>query len=341
VFGIRHPCSSPLAAPVRMLLKGSTPPKVLVASTSPDAVNHNAPIRDALRDGFAEVLGASAVRASPLELAGEAVAEFRPSLVVALGSVAVDAAPLRGLARSVRRTGARLAFWLHDDPYEFDYAVKAEALADHVFTNDRWALPHYRHPSVSHLPLAACRRTHDRPVRPMAERDLDLFFCGAGFPNRIALLERARGRLAGCRVEVRGAGWPAALPFAENIRLSPAAMADRAGAARLTLAIGRDLDIANRRYRLPASTPGPRVFEAALAGAPQLCFTAGLEILDYFEEGREILLFDEVDEIAEAIARSHREPAAFEAMAARARARVLDAHTYRHRAETILAVMSA
>ncbi|AWB23212.1 glycosyl transferase family 1 [Methylobacterium currus] len=324
-----------------MLLKGSSPAKVLVASTSPDAVNHNASIRDALRDGFADVLGASAVRASPLDLAGEAIAGFRPSLVVALGSVAVDAASLRGLARSARRAGARLAFWLHDDPYEFDYAPKAEALADHIFTNDRWAVPHYRHPSVSHLPLAACRRTHDRPVRPMAGRILDLFFCGAAFPNRVALLERAQGSLSGLRVEVRGAGWPAALPFAENIRMSPAAMADRASEARFTLAVGRDLDIANRRCQLPASTPGPRVFEAALAGVPQLCFAAGLEILDYFEEGREILLFDDVHEIADAIARSHREPAVFEAMAERARARALDAHTYRHRAETILAVMAA
>ncbi|WP_082712508.1 glycosyltransferase [Methylobacterium indicum] len=85
----------------------------------------------------------------------------------------------------------------------------------------------------------------------------------------------------------------------------------------------------------------PRVFEAALAGTPQLCFAAGLEILDYLEEGREILLFDDVHEIAEAIARSHREPAAVLAMAERARARVLDGHTYRHRAETILAAMAA
>ncbi|TGD94629.1 CgeB family protein [Methylobacterium nonmethylotrophicum] len=324
-----------------MVLKGVSPAKVLVVSTSPDAVNHNATIRDALRGGFEDVLGAPAVRASPLELAEDAVAEFGPSLVVALGSVAVDAADLRALARGVRRAGARLAFWLHDDPYEFDYAPRAEDLADHVFTNDRWALPHYRHSSVSHLPLAACRRTHDRPVRPMAQRALDLFFCGAAFPNRIALLERAQASLAARRVEVRGAGWPASLPFAENTRLTPSGMADRASAARLTLAIGRDLDIANRRFRLPASTPGPRVFEAALAGAPQLCFAAGLEILDYFEEGREILLFDDVLEIDDAIARSHREPAAFEAMAERARARALDAHTYAHRARTILAVMAA
>lgn len=324
-----------------MLLNGSSSAKVLIVSTSPDAVNHNASIRIALRDGFAEVLGAAAVRESPLELAEEATSDFHPSLVVALGSVAIDAAPLRGLARSARRAGARLAFWLHDDPYEFDYGPKAEALADHIFTNDRWALPHYRHPSVSHLPLAACRRTHDRPVRPMVERELDLFFCGAAFPNRIALLERAQASLVGRRVEVRGAGWPASLPFAENARMSPAAMADRASEARLTLAVGRDLDIANRRAQLPASTPGPRVFEAALAGAPQLCFAAGLEILDYFDDGREILLFDDAPGIAEAIARSYREPAAFEAMAARARARALDAHTYAHRARTILSVMAA
>ena len=48
-----------------MLLKGTSPAKVLVVSTSPDAVNHNVPIRDALRDGFAEVLGAPPRRPPP------------------------------------------------------------------------------------------------------------------------------------------------------------------------------------------------------------------------------------------------------------------------------------
>jgi hypothetical protein len=39
----------------------------------------------------------------------------------------VEAAPLRSLARSARRAGARLAFWLHDDPYEFDYRSRVRS----------------------------------------------------------------------------------------------------------------------------------------------------------------------------------------------------------------------
>ena len=36
--------------------------------------------------------------------------------------------------------------------------------------------------------------------------------------------------------------------------------------------IGRDLDIVNNRFNIIAETPGPRTFDMALSGAPQLMF---------------------------------------------------------------------
>ncbi|SFH03837.1 spore maturation protein CgeB [Methylobacterium gossipiicola] len=312
--------------------------KVLVTSTFQDGLNTNAVIRPNLAEGFTEILGADTVKAVPLDLAPGAIRQFRPDLVVAVGSIVPDASDLRGLRRAADGVGAELALWLTDDPYEFDYAFKAELTADIIFSNDSWAVHHYRHGNVHHLPLAASRTRHFRALVPVAEREHVVFFCGVAYPNRVALIRRADALLSRHPVAILGADWPSDIRCAANRRLSPAEMADHAAGARLTLNIGRDLDIANRRFALPPATPGPRTFEVALAGSAQLYFATGLEICDLFEPGREILLVDGVADIARAIEQALDDPAAIQAVAARAQARALREHTYAQRAARILAL---
>lgn len=311
-------------------------PHVLVTSTFPDALNRNPGIRSDLAEGFAELLGAERVRHTPLELAVAAVRATRPDVVIAVGSLVPDLADLRALRRAADAVGAVLIFWLTDDPYEFDYAFKAELYADIVVSNDSWAAQHYRHPDVHHLPLAAAPDRHFRPIASVAERETVLFFCGVAYPNRVALMRRIDDLLCRHVVEILGAEWPDTLRCAVNRRLTPAQMADYAAAARLTLNIGRDLDVANRRLSLPQATPGPRTFEVALSGSAQLFFVTGLEICAHFEPDTEILLVDGAADIARAIERSLDEPAAIEAIARRAQARALREHTYRHRAARLL-----
>lgn len=311
-------------------------PRVLVTSTFPDALNRNPGIRSDLAEGFAELLGSERVRHLPLELAASAIAASRPDLVIAVGSLVPDLSNLRGLRRAADAVGAVLVFWLTDDPYEFDYAFKAELYADIVVTNDSWAAQHYRHPDVHHLPLAAAPNRHFRPVRPVNERDTVVFFCGVAYPNRVALIGRVDNLLSRHVVEILGAGWPDTLRCAVNRRLTPTQMADYAAAARLTLNIGRDPDIANRRLSLPQATPGPRTFEVALSGSAQAYFVTGLEICDHFEPETEILLIDGVADIARAVERALDDPDAIEAIARRAQARALREHTYRHRAARLL-----
>jgi spore maturation protein CgeB len=313
--------------------------RVTVTSTVPDALNTNWPIRTYLADGFREAVGEAQVAEAPFELATEAIARGKPDLVVAVGGVAIDGTDLRPLRRAADRADARLAFWLHDDPYEFDYAFRAEALADVIFSNDAWAVPHYRAQEVHHLPMAGCPKRHFREILPPSERAIGLFFCGVGYPNRIALLRRARQALERQVTVVRGDNWPDDLPFARNQRLSPDEAADCARHAMLTLNIGRDLNLANRRYGLPPSTPGPRTFEVALAGCAQLYFVTGLEIADYFEPGREIVLCDSAAELADILLRAAEEPEYFVEIAAAAQRRALQEHCYRHRAERILATL--
>ena len=310
--------------------------RVLVTSTFTDALNRNTGIRACLADGFRELLGSEGVVTVPLELASGLIRAFRPDLIVAVGSVVPDASDLRGLRRAADETGAQLAYWLHDDPYEFDYAFKAELTADVVFTNDAWAVHHYRHGSVHHLPLAAAPACHYRDLVPVADRATVVFFCGVAYANRVALIRRADDLLSRHPVAIHGTDWPSDIRCASNRRLTAAEMADHAADARLTLNIGRDLDIANRRLSLPQATPGPRTFEVALAGSAQLYFATGLEICDHFEPGAEILLVDGVRDIARAIEQALDDPASILAIAERAQARALQDHTYRRRAERML-----
>ena len=321
-----------------------TPPpafRILVTSLLAHRLNSNAAIRDYLAWGFSEILGPSAVGTCPLETADAEIRAQKPHVIVAVGSLASDTTDLRRLRRAADAAGAALAFWLHDDPYEFDYSFKADGCADLVFSNDAWAVPHYSHPRVHHMPLAASRAVHYRPLAPMDERDLTLFFCGVAYSNRIDLLRRAEQVLSGQRVAILGSDWPPDLDMAENRRLSPSQMADHARRSKLTLNIGRDLNIANRRLALPSSTPGPRTFEIALSGSAQIYVVSSLEIEDYFVPDREIILVDDVAGIGRAIERARDEPEAILDIARQGQARALRDHSYADRARRMMTIWAA
>lgn len=314
--------------------------RVAITSLTSDRLNTNHAIRDYLDEGFREVLDPGLVASCPLEEVERTIRAFEPDLIVAVGSLARDETDLGRLRRSADAAGSRLAFWLHEDPYEFDYAGRAD-VADVVFSNDPWSAAHYRHPRAHHLPLAASPRHHLRTVTPCAERSCALFFCGVGYPNRVDVLRRAGSILRPYPVAVLGAGWPSDLGFAENRRLTQAEMSDGAQGARLTLNLGRDFDIANRRLSLPSTTPGPRTFEVALAGSAQLYLATDLDVLTYFEKESEIVLIDGLSDIAAALERAYDEPDAIDAIARRAQARALRDHCYRNRARRILELCAA
>jgi spore maturation protein CgeB len=315
--------------------------RVLVTSAVPDTVNTNSIIRTYLADGLREVLdnGQGQINDIPFELAADMVTQLRPDLVIVVGGVALDSVDLRQLRRVADATGSKIAFWLHDDPYEFDYAFRAEAIADVIFSNDSWAVHHYKAKHVHHLPLAGCPKRHFREILPKIERGISLFFCGIGYPNRVDLLRRAKKILEQQNTVIRGDNWPADLSFAKNQRLSTAEMADCAQHAMLTLNIGRDLNIANQTYELPPSTPGPRTFEIALAGCAQFCLVTDLEVTDYFTPDDEIILFDSIRDFENVLSRLAMDPEYFVEVGRAAQQRALTEHCYRNRAKKILEVI--
>lgn len=314
--------------------------RVLVTGASPDNENRNTILRSYVAEGFRQELGDAAVTHVPLEVALATVQRQRPDLVVCFGSCMPDDADYLELRQYCDKSGAVLAFWLHDDPYEFDFSYRIRGIADLVFSNDRWAAQHYNHPHAYHLPLAASREAHWRPLNP--SKDIGVFFCGVAFANRIRLVKDLKPVLQKFDTRILGDQWPEGeLPFARNRRLSNDDLSRQYSRALVTLNMGRDYHYANDRYKLDPSTPGPRTFEAAMAGTTQMYFVESLEIEDYYVPDKEIVLYNSVAEFERKLRALMDDVHACIGVAAAAQERTLRDHTYRNRAASILATVAS
>jgi spore maturation protein CgeB len=308
--------------------------RVQVCGASPDSVNNNVVLRHYVATGFRSLAQVSSVCVCSLETAEQTAREFQPGLIVVFGSCMPSTSHYLGLKEAALDIGACLAFWLHDDPYEFDFAYKIIPLADLIFSNDRWATTHYAHPRVHHLPLAADPSAHSREWQ--SDKVRDVFFCGVGFPNRVSLLRDCVQALMPFSVSVMGSEWPNDVPFARNERIPNAEMPDWCANSLVTLNLGRRFNLANSRFSLEASTPGPRTFESAAACTVQCFFVEGLEIEDYYQEGSEILLFDTPLELSRQVEMLRDDRPRAEAIARASKQRTLRDHTYANRAASIL-----
>lgn len=309
-----------------------------VASSFPEARNRNLGIVADLAEGFREVLGAEQVHVVPFQGMDLHVQRLRPTLVVLVGSALLPRSNYRDMAQACRRVGAVFAFWTVEDPYEFDAACKFTEFADLVFTNDAWANCFYDHERVHHLPTAASPRWHVDLDR-YDERPVEVFFCGVGFPNRQMLITDALPVLERRRSVILGENWAVQTSgVVANRRLSPHELAAYYASSRCVLNIGRDFSFANDRRRLQAVTPGPRTFEAAMAGSVQLYFQPSRFLDDYFELGTELLSFESVDELDLVLEGVLSDPAGSQAIAEAGQRRALAEHTYAMRAKTIIAL---
>jgi len=310
-------------------------PRVAVVSACRDELNTNRDLRTHLAEGFAAVCGSENVLCVSEASAERSIPPHEPNLIVVFGTIMPDDVDLRTFRRLADRCGAHLCVWVHDDPYELDTGYRASAVADTIFTNDSGAVDFYRHPACFHLPLAASPTAH---FRELGERFVcDLFFCGYGYANRIALFNDLRGDLQPYRTLVLGDAWPGDDALFSNRRISKELLVDFYALSRCTISIGRNYDIGNARYELASSTPGPRTFEAAMSGCAQLHFVTGFEICDYFEPDSEILLFDSPADFSAQIRTLVENPPRLASIRKAAQARALRDHTYANRAATILA----
>lgn len=321
------------------VLPGGNRGSILVFRTMPDHRNWNTSIEQSISSALARVARQCVIHRSSVQTTLDAVSEIKPRLVIGVGSVTLDNIDYAAIARASRSVGAALVYWLHDDPYEFDFNWKIDRQCDWIFTTDRASVDYYQSANVTHLPLAADQDRHFRQLIPLRYRTTDIFFCGVAYPNRRAIISKIRNVLGSRRTLIIGDGWDERLPFCRNERMPAEALVDAYTSARIILNVGRDFNIANRGFEIVASTPGPRTFEAAAAGCIQAAFLDSCEILDYFEHQTEILTFNTVSEFASIVDRVRQDPDAMDCVAASAQNRVRAAHTFDHRAQKLLSVL--
>ena len=312
--------------------------KVLICGDAPLESEANASVRGAIRDGWVEYLSTSRVSSASLDSAGAAIEAMRPDLLLCVGSYLPETAYFGEASRLAHAAGAVCAFWATEDPYEKDASYRIEPHFDAIFTCDRWTRRFYDHPKVFHLPLAGCPRRHHVPIDRDAARPIDVLFCGVAFASRREIIAGLMPSLRGLRVSVLGPGWTGAPGFSDQ-RIDKARLVELYAQAKIVLNLGRSLNFENARYQIAASTPGPRTFEAAMAGGMQLFHEDTPEIRDYFEED-EIPGFSGALDFQRLRDRFLQADALRIATATRAQQRALREHTYALRARRMVETLA-
>ncbi len=311
---------------------------VLICSDAPLESEANASIRSSIHDGWVDHLSAERVFAARLDSAVAAIETMRPDLVLCVGSYLPETAYFGEATRAAREARAAVVFWATEDPYEKDASYRIEHGFDAIFTCDRWTQRFYDHPRVFHLPLAGCPHRHHIPIRKDIERPIDMLFCGVAFANRRDIMTRLMPALKGLRISIMGPGWNVGTGFSEQ-RVDKSRLIELYGQSKIVLNLGRSLSFENSRYQIAPSTPGPRTFEAAMAGALQFFHEDTLEIRDYFEE-------DEIPGFSGSLDFRHLLDRFLPAedlrrhTAGRAQQRALSEHSYAMRARRMLDILS-
>jgi spore maturation protein CgeB len=295
----------------------------------------NAQIRQSIKDGWVELIGEENVITTHISGAPNVVAALRPNIVLGIGSYLPETVYFTEVAREAQRCGAATVFWATEDPYEKDASYRIEGVFDVIFSCDRWGARFYEHPQTYHLPLAGCGQRHFVPWRAEMERPIDILFCGVAFSSRQEIIEDIRGNFAGLNVSIIGPGWGRFGAGFSDRRIEKDQLVALYSRAKIILNLGRSLHFDNKRYMIAPSTPGPRTFEAALAGSVQFFHEDTLEMGRYFTS-EELPCFSNPSEFGSLLQRFLASDALRSDTARRAQARARSEHTYMHRARRII-----
>lgn len=269
------------------------------------------------------------------------VQSFEPDLVLSMAQ-----APLsRQALRKLRQDGVPTAMWFVEDfrlftywrafapLYDFFAVIQKEPFLDELA---KLGVPH-----PFYLPLAADPDFH-RPMEldPAARRRFgsELSFVGAGYPNR----RTAFRRLMTHDFKIWGNDWDNENILAPHLQMGGARVSSEdavkifnASAINLNLhsSVQPGADVA------PGDFVNPRTFELAACGAFQLVDRRAL-LSELFAEN-ELATFSNMDELLAGVERYLARPDERQALAERARSRVLTEHTYEHRMRALLDQVAA
>jgi hypothetical protein len=256
--------------------------------------------------------------------------ECRPDVVFLYGSNwGVFPATIKQIKKQL---GSRFIIWEGNFYLWKWFQAESIMLYDHFFCADSYLVPLLRtspgHRSV-HLLVGAADPLEHAPMELSAEeRDrygADVSFIGTPHDNRVRLFENLRG----FKMKLWGPGW-------ENTSLKQFARNEPVYGLKKTRIYNASKIMVNLQGpRFQINGVSPRIFEVSCCGA--FAITEPKPDLSlYFEDGKEMTTFDSAEDLRAKVEHFLGNEDERRSVTARARARVLAEHTYRHRAQTIL-----
>ncbi len=249
------------------------------------------------------------------------------------------------ICQRVAEICSRSVVWFTEDPYERDVNVKASELFDLVFTNDAGSVKSYG-AKGRHLPLAASEKYHFFPTHK-SDHDYryDLFFVGTAWPNRVRLINDILASLHDIKLKLAlpsnehlpefSLGYPSSF---YNWRVPNTEFCRLANNSSVSLSIPRDFSGCGGIS--VAETPGPRLFELAMAGTFQLVDVATLGVDQFYVEGQDYISFVDADDCIDKLNYYLNNPSERIVIAENAQKKTLEKHTYINRLDIMFGELS-
>lgn len=185
----------------------------------------------------------------------------------------------------IRNTGSKLIGWFSDDQWRFDqFSKKLARYLDYQITTDENAFDSYRELGFNPIHCQWGSNEHHYLRRPELEKIYDVSFVGSKHGRREVYLEQLESK--GIRISGFGKDWNGRISFAEMINVFNRSK------------INLNFCFASTDEKIKQIKG--RIFEVPMCGGFLLTdYVKGLE--NYFEVGREIETFRDMEEAHEKI----------------------------------------
>jgi spore maturation protein CgeB len=265
--------------------------------------------------------------------------DTKPQLVVVTGGFRISGDSIRLL----KKEGIKTLLWTTDPPVHFEPVAKSAPFYDVVCCHGTEAIEILKSIGVAEarwLPMA-CDPTYHRPVQMTQNEnrifDSQLVFVGSHYFCREKLFEDLRG----FDLAIWGPGWgrlakePCFRGKLRGDKVPPEQWVKIYSACNIILAP----HFQDEHNRFPVHQISPRVFEAMACGGFVLS-DSQKDVLALFKDGEHLVTFGDGKDLADKIKPFLQCPEERKRIAAAGRREVLNKHTYTHRMQNLLSLIS-
>ncbi len=263
----------------------------------------------------------------------------KPDIAIVTGGHRISA----GTVKTLRSKGICTALWTIDAILNFQPILAVAPLYDHIFCQGTEAIELLNHVGIkgAHWLPVACDPSQHKPVELSAEEEKlygnDVVFVGSYYPNRSELFEN----LLDFEFAIWGPGWEK-LNVKSRLRecvkgaqTKPTEWSKIYSASKIVLAAHYQ----DPEKRFPVYQASPRIFEVMACRAFVISDNQR-DVFSLFKSGEHLIGFDHPDDLVEKIRYYLEHPEERKEIARRGRQEVLNNHTYVHRIQKLLSIVS-